>query len=136
VSEDDGEAWNFLTAKQAERYGKFEGAPSTDELERFFFLDDSDRALIAKRRGDSNRLGFALQLTTVRFLGTFLDDPLDVPVVVLDDLAAQLDIAEPSCVKAYVEREMKIVMSGWGTPQTDVSGADQTRQVSVRFSFD
>ena len=65
----------------------------------FLFLDDEDRKLIAKRRGDASRLGFALQLTTVRFLGTFPDDPLDVPSVVLDELAGQLVIADPSCVK-------------------------------------
>jgi hypothetical protein len=104
VSEGDEEEKNFLTARQIEAYGRFEGAPSVEELERFFFLDDEDGKLIAKRRGDANRLGFALQLTTVRFLGTFLDDPLDVPSVVLDELAAQLGVADPSCVKAYVER--------------------------------
>lgn len=63
-----------------------------------------DRKLIAKRRGEANRLGFALQLTTVRFLGAFLDDPLEVPSAVLDELAVQLEIADPSCVKTYVER--------------------------------
>ncbi|MGH3923453.1 MAG: DUF4158 domain-containing protein [Pseudonocardiaceae bacterium] len=67
-------------------------------------MDDEDRKLIAKRRGDANRLGFALQLTTVRSLGTFLDDPLDVPSAVLDELAAQLGIVDASCVKTYVER--------------------------------
>ena len=41
-----------------------------------------------------------LQLTTLRFLGRFLDDPL----VVLDDVAAQLGVADPSCVKAYSQR--------------------------------
>ncbi|MGH3821847.1 MAG: DUF4158 domain-containing protein [Pseudonocardiaceae bacterium] len=85
-------------------YGCFDGAPSGEELERFFFLDDEDRRLIAKRRGEANRLGFALQLTTVRFLGAFLDDPLEVPSAVLDELAVQLGIADPSCVKTYVER--------------------------------
>ena len=44
-----------------------------------------------------------MQLTTVRYLGTFLPDPLDVPTVVLERLAGQLQIADPSCVKRYTE---------------------------------
>ncbi|WP_431895006.1 DUF4158 domain-containing protein [Nonomuraea sp. bgisy101] len=34
-------------------------------LRRFFYLDDTDRDLIALRRTTSHLLGFALQLTTV-----------------------------------------------------------------------
>ncbi|UWP78496.1 DUF4158 domain-containing protein [Dactylosporangium fulvum] len=73
-------------------------------LERFFFLDDADPDLVAKRRGDHNRLGFALQLVTVRHLGRFLEDPLDVPTVIVDYVASQVGVADPSCVKAYLER--------------------------------
>jgi hypothetical protein len=53
-------------------YGQFNGTPTRRELERFFFLDDADRQLVAKRRGDHNRLGFALQVVTARYAGTFL----------------------------------------------------------------
>jgi Domain of unknown function (DUF4158) len=34
----------------------------------------------------------------------FLQDPLDVPAVVLERLAGQLEIPDPSCVKRYTER--------------------------------
>lgn len=94
----------FLTDEQAARYGRFVETPSRAELDRLCFLDDADRALVAHRRGDASRLGFALQLVTVRSLGTFLTDPLDVPTAVLDFVAEQLAVADPSCVKGYVER--------------------------------
>jgi hypothetical protein len=86
-----------------EGYGRF-GSLSRVELERFFHLDDEDRRLIGKRRGDHSRLGFALQVVTVRHLGMFLADPLDVPVELVDYLAEQLGIEDPSCVKQYTER--------------------------------
>ena len=94
----------FLSDEEAAAYGRFIGPPSREELERSFFLDDADRTLIAPHRGDHNCLGFALQLTTVRSLGLFLVDPVEVPGVVLDYLAGQLAIADPSCVARYMER--------------------------------
>jgi hypothetical protein len=55
-----GDEKGFLSARQVAVYGRFESAPSGEDLERFFFLDDEDRKLIAKRRGDGNRLGFVI----------------------------------------------------------------------------
>ncbi|WTX00725.1 DUF4158 domain-containing protein [Streptomycetaceae bacterium NBC_01309] len=55
-------------------------------------LDAFDRALIGKRRGGRNRLGFALQMCTVPvwYVGLFLEDPLAVPWPVVEHLAASL----------------------------------------------
>ncbi len=98
-------AIEFLSDDQVAAYGRFVGPPERAELERFFFLDDADRALIGKRRGDHNRLGFSLQLGTARFIGLFLANPLDVPAEVVDYLAGQLRIADASAVKRYAERQ-------------------------------
>lgn len=50
----------FLTAAEEAVYGRFTGPPDQSVLERFFFLDDVDRDLVATKRSDHNRLGFSL----------------------------------------------------------------------------
>lgn len=105
-------AWRAVRGEGVGEYGRF-GVLSRVELERFFYLDDEDRKLIAARRRDYNRLGFALQLVTVRYLGLFLADPLDVPTELLAYLAEQLEIADPACVKQYTEREKTKLEHAW-----------------------
>jgi hypothetical protein len=41
-----------LSDAEAAAYGRYDGGPSRAELDRVFFLDDADRELIEKRRGD------------------------------------------------------------------------------------
>src|SRR3981081_1658814 len=85
----------------AAAYVRDAGVPSRADLERVFFLDDEDRALIERRRGKRMKPGFSLQLVTVRWAGAFLAEPLDVPGVVLDFVAEQPGIADPSCEEVH-----------------------------------
>ncbi|MGO9083238.1 MAG: DUF4158 domain-containing protein [Streptosporangiaceae bacterium] len=83
--------------------------------------------MIAARRRDCNRLGFALQVVTVRQLGMFLAGPLGVPPELIDYLAGQLGIEDSWCVKQYTEREKTKLEHAWEiqreyglTPYADV----------------
>ena len=82
----------FLSDAQKKQYGNFCGEPNDAQLACYFHLYNTALFLINKRRGDHNRLGFALQLTTVKFLGTFLSNPTDVPLNVLNYIAQQLGV--------------------------------------------
>ncbi|MEN8446713.1 MAG: DUF4158 domain-containing protein [Cyanobacteria bacterium J06555_13] len=95
----------FLTEQQQQRYGRYQDTPTDIQLDRYFHLDDADRRLVRARRGDHNRLGFAVQLSTVRFLGTFLLNPIEVPPNVVDYLAQQLEVNSTSGLSVYLERE-------------------------------
>ena len=96
---------DFLSAGQLATYGRYAEPPSAAQLERFFHFDERDRALIERRRGDHNRLGFAVQLGTVRFLGTFLARPTEVPEIVAGRVAEELAVDDPGCLADYARRE-------------------------------
>lgn len=91
----------FLTEEQRQRYAHFNSDLTEEELARYFHLDDNDRRLILGRRGDHNRLGFAVQLCTARYIGCFLEDLSEVPAAILSLLARQLDIELPGDFAGY-----------------------------------
>ena len=94
----------FLSDDLAGAFGRFPLEVGQVTWERFCWFSDSDLGLIRNRRGDHNRVGFALQLATVRLVGRFLTDPLDVPWPFVVFVADQLGISDASIVKRYGER--------------------------------
>jgi hypothetical protein len=74
---------------------------------QFLRLQYSDHARIAEKRGDHNRLGFAVQLSAVRYLGIFLDCPMTVPGAVLHTPAKQLRLDPMNGTSAYNTGEQR-----------------------------
>ncbi|MGB3544171.1 Tn3 family transposase [Rubrivirga sp.] len=96
----------FLSDDQAARYGHFDGPPTADQLARYFYLSDADRAVVDERRNRHGRLGFAVQLGTVRFLGTFPADLNEVPAVVVHAVGNGLGVPDPEADFArYLRRD-------------------------------
>ena len=95
----------FLTEDQQRRYGCYTEEPSPLQLARYFHLDDRDHQLIAQRQTAHTRLGFAVQLGTVRFWGPFCPIPRrsrrrSSPIV-----ATQLGIRDTTCLRQYHSRD-------------------------------
>ena len=91
----------FLTDEHRNRYGRFVGEPSDTQLARYFLLSTNDLDLIQAKAEAHTQLGFALQLVTVRFLGTLLDNPADVPVSVKDYVARQIGVSAATDLRTY-----------------------------------
>ncbi|BET98873.1 hypothetical protein TCT1_37940 (plasmid) [Xenorhabdus sp. TCT-1] len=67
---------NFLSEEQRANYGSYPVELTKETLARYFHLDDFDRLNISEKRGEHNRLGFAILLYTVRYLGKFPAFPI------------------------------------------------------------
>jgi len=81
-------------------------APATDErgMVRHYSLIPEDFALINRRRGSSNRLGFALMLCYLRFPGRILQHGEQPPAVMCAFVAEQLGL-DPLQFGDYGERD-------------------------------
>jgi uncharacterized protein DUF4158 len=91
----------------AQDYGRFTRELSPDGLAGCFFYSDDDRARIATRRGDASRLGFAVQLGTVRDLGRFLENPAEVPASVLGWTIRETGVGAGTTLAGYGDGEAR-----------------------------
>ena len=99
-------------------FGIYLGEPNTEQLNQFFYLHEKDLELIDTIRRPSTRLGFALQLGSLRFLGTFISDITNIPQNVLSYIATQLNI-NPGEIIYYSRRQTryqhtKLIKSHYG----------------------
>ena len=74
-----------------------------DDLIRHYTLNELDRSLIRQRRGDANRLGFAIQLCLLRYPGHGLSVDAVLPPELVQWVAGQLRI-DSACWSQYAER--------------------------------
>lgn len=95
---------DFFTEEQKQNYGCYAAEPNDVQLARYFHLDERDLAFIQQRRGKHNRLGIAIQLTTVRFLGTFVTDLEPIYPNVKQFVAKQIGIRHPQVLMRYAQR--------------------------------
>ncbi|WP_291869876.1 Tn3 family transposase [Maribacter sp.] len=98
----------ILTQEQRKNYEKFPEILNENQISKYFTLDNLDLEFIQKRRGNANKLGVALQLTCVRFLGTFLNDLSEVPDTVKEFVAEQLSFGSITILRSYGKRETTI----------------------------
>ena len=81
-------------------------APATNErtMVRYYTLSADDLALIDQRRGDHNRLGFAILLCYLRFPGRVLLEGEKPPMAMLNFVAGQLSL-NSEFFASYAQRD-------------------------------
>ena len=86
-----------------ERAGLLAFPTADGELIRYYTLSEPDLAAIRQRRGNHNRLGFAVQLCYLRYPGFGLPTDAEPPIPLLSIVGRQLHI-DPNIWPQYAER--------------------------------
>ncbi len=93
----------FFTNAERERLERFPSEVAPADLITFFTLSESDFAQIPVKAAPQNRLGFALQLCALRYLGFAPDDLSQTPTGVVQHVAGQLRVP-PGSLSLYGNR--------------------------------
>jgi len=124
----------FLTTTERQAYEQVPQEISYQDLLTYFHFNDQDQELISLQRRPVNRLGFALQLALVRYMGFIPQQWMSqVPEAVIQFIREQLELVTVS-VSHYGRREatrsdhLKTIMQylGWRRWQPlDAPGLEQ-----------
>jgi TnpA family transposase len=93
----------FLTAADRTRLNGFPEQIPHEDLSAFFLLSEADHGAINQHREAHTRLGFALQLCALRYIGFAPDELQTAPAAVVEYVAQQLGVA-PQALAAYGTR--------------------------------
>jgi TnpA family transposase len=93
----------FLTVAERERLSRFPEHIPEDDLSVFFLLSEADHQAVNHQHDDHTRLGFALQLCTLRYLGFVPHDLGTAPSSAVGYVAEQLHVL-PEIIAAYGSR--------------------------------
>jgi Domain of unknown function (DUF4158) len=93
----------FLTATERDRLNHFPTPIPDEDLRAFFLLSEADQHVINHQREAHTRLGFALQLCALRYLGVAPDDLSTTPEEAVLYVARQLDVPA-AALHAYGQR--------------------------------
>jgi TnpA family transposase len=93
----------FLTEAERERLRQFPAEIPPSDVIAYFTLTPADLTQVRQQRGDHNRLGFALQVGALRYLGFSPDDLTTAPASVVAFLSQQLDV-RPDVLPTYGQR--------------------------------
>ena len=94
---------SFLNDTERERLRRFPTEIPSEDLIGYFTLSERDQLLVRGQRRDHNRLGFALQVCALRYLGFVPTKLHSAPPAAIGHLAQQLGVV-PRCLVRYGER--------------------------------
>ena len=84
----------FLTTVEKEKLENFSAEINEVDKTAFFTLTENDLTLINRRTGEQNRMGFAILLCCLKFLGFIPESFSQVPSEIIKYVADQLKIDE------------------------------------------
>src|SRR6266850_2966968 len=89
---------HIFTEAERATLDTFPAEITQEDLITFFTLSEADKAQLPIYSAPYNRLGFALQLCTLRFMGFVPEDVMRIPPAIVEYVAEQITV-EPVLVK-------------------------------------
>ena len=109
----------YLSTEQRKSFGRFAARLTQDDLTKYFTLEETSLRVIRHLRSPSTRLGYAVLLTSVRFVGTFPEAADVIPDEVVAYLHSQLSLSENTGFDGYFssrtfERHVQSIREEYG----------------------